>query len=103
MLAVGFGDSEVFSTIESDSNDEHNVHSNYHSSHDTPNGLEDDELDHIPTSKPEITNPDRTNRLAQIKKRRREFQHHHLSHQKNRRSEFRRRQTNNRKITKNDQ
>ena len=43
MLAEGNGNSEAFSALESESDNERSVQSNYKSSHHTPDGLEDDE------------------------------------------------------------
>ena len=54
-LAAGEGDSEPFSAFELDSDSEYNAHSNYRSSHDTPDGPEDEESDNIPTPEPAIT------------------------------------------------
>ena len=61
-LATGGGDSEPFSAFESDSDGECSAHSNYRSSHDTPDGPEDEQSDTLPTPEPELTEleaPDR--------------------------------------------
>ena len=50
-LATCVGDSEAYSAFESESDAEHNIHSNYRSSHDTPDELEEDGSEH--TFKPE--------------------------------------------------
>ena len=118
MLATGDGDSELFSAIESDSDDEQNAQWNYHSSQDTPNGPEDEELDNIPTPEPEITkpeSPDKTTGTNQQedervpkpppshqRNKRNEFRHHHSGHRRNKRSEFQCHQCSSREITKKD-
>ena len=51
-LAEGDGDSEAFSALESESDSEQSVQSNYKSSHDTPDNPEDDELDGSSTPEP---------------------------------------------------
>ena len=60
-LAAGEGDSEPFSAFESDSDGEYSAHSNYRSSHDTPDGPADEESDTSPTSKPELIELEATN------------------------------------------
>ena len=52
MLAEGNGDAEAFAALESDSDSEESVQSHYKSSHDTPNGPEDDESDGSRTPEP---------------------------------------------------
>ena len=52
---MGEGDSEAFSTIESDSDRGYSAHTNYGSSNDTLDRLEDEESDNLPTPEPEIT------------------------------------------------
>ena len=52
MLAKGDGDVEAFTALESDSDSEQSVQSNYKISHDASDGLEDDESDDSSTSKP---------------------------------------------------
>ena len=56
-LATGDRDSEAFSTLESELNNEHSVHSNYQSSHDTPDDPEADDSEHTPTPEPETPLP----------------------------------------------
>ena len=56
-LATSVKDSEAFSTFESDSNSEHNVHSKYRSSHDTLDESEEDRSEHTPTSESQTTTP----------------------------------------------
>ena len=53
-LTTGVGDTKAFSAFESESNNEHNVHSNYRSSHDTLNESEEDGCEHMPTPKSEM-------------------------------------------------
>ena len=52
-LAEGDGDSEAFSALESESDSEQSVHSNYRNSHDTLDDPEEDDSEHTPT--PELT------------------------------------------------
>ena len=52
MLANGDGDAEAFTTLESDSDSEESVQSNYKSSDDAPDGPEDDESDGSSTPEP---------------------------------------------------
>ena len=54
-LATRAGDSEPVSAFESDSDGEYTAHSNYCSSHDNPDGLEDEESNTLPTPEPELT------------------------------------------------
>ena len=54
-LAIGIEDMEVFSAFESELDNEHNIHSNYRSSHDVPDELEEDESEYTPTPKSETT------------------------------------------------
>ena len=51
-LAEGDGDAEAFTALESDSNSEQSIQSNYKSSHDNPDVSEDDESDGSSTPKP---------------------------------------------------
>ena len=51
-LATGNRDLEAFSALESESDNEHNVQSNYRSSHDTPDNPEEDDSEHTPTPEP---------------------------------------------------
>ena len=48
-LVIGGGDSEAFSALKSESDNEHIVHSNYRSSHDTLDKLEEDGSEHTLT------------------------------------------------------
>ena len=52
MLAEGDRDSEAFATLESDSDSEQSVQSNYQSSHDSLDGAEEDESDDASTPEP---------------------------------------------------
>ena len=52
-LAASDGDSEAFSALESESDSEQSVHSNYRNSHDTLDDPEEDDSEHTPT--PELT------------------------------------------------
>ena len=56
-LATGVGESKLLSALESDLDDEHNVHSNYRSNHNTPDKPEEDDLEHTPTPETETTLP----------------------------------------------
>ena len=51
-LAEDDGDSEAFSALELESHSEQSVQSNYKSSHDTPNGFEDNQSEGSPTPEP---------------------------------------------------
>ena len=51
-LAASDGDSEAFSALESESDSEQSVQSNYPSSHDTPDDPEDDDSKHTLTPEP---------------------------------------------------
>ena len=54
-LAAGEGESEAFSTFESDSDGEHSAHTNYRNSNDIPDGPEDEESDTLQTPELELT------------------------------------------------
>ena len=54
-LAAGEGESEAFSAFESDSDREHNAHTNYRSCNEIPDGPEDEESDTLQTPEPELT------------------------------------------------
>ena len=56
-LATGNRDLEAFSALESESDNEHNVQSNYRNSHDTLDNPEEDDSEHTPTSEPRTTLP----------------------------------------------
>ena len=54
-LATSIGDTEAFLAFKSESDSEHNVHSNYRSSHDTPDKSKEDGIAHTPTPESETT------------------------------------------------